>query len=78
MYLKRQKLDVALHSLLSEYKNVQESVLTIFLTAASFADVCIFSVPPPSLGIVSVPAIGGIYTDYQRLIFTGFTFCVGK
>ena len=28
MYLKRQKLDVALHSLLSEYKNVQESVLT--------------------------------------------------
>ena len=28
MYLKGQKLDVALHSLLSEYKNVQESVLT--------------------------------------------------
>ena len=28
MYLKRQKLDVALHSLLSEYKKVQESVLT--------------------------------------------------
>ena len=28
MYLKRQKLDVALHSLLSEYKNVQESMLT--------------------------------------------------
>lgn len=28
MYLKRQKLDVALHSLLSEYKNVQKSVLT--------------------------------------------------
>ena len=28
MYLKGQKLEVALHSLLSEYKNVQESVLT--------------------------------------------------
>lgn len=28
MYLKRQKLDVALHSLLSEYKKVQKSVLT--------------------------------------------------
>lgn len=28
MHLKRQKLDVALHSLLSEYKKVQESVLT--------------------------------------------------
>ena len=72
MYLKGQKLEVALHSLLSEYKNVQESVLTnvniqrtgktslqmfvyFFLTAASFADFCIFSVPPPSLGIVSVP-----------------------
>ena len=27
----------------------------LFLTAASFADSCIFSVPPPSLGIVSVP-----------------------
>ena len=27
----------------------------LFLTAASFADFCIFSVPPPSLGIVSVP-----------------------
>ena len=72
MYLKGQKLEVALHSLLSEYKNVQESMLTnvniqrtgktslqmfvyFFLTAASFADFCIFSVPPPSLGIVSVP-----------------------
>lgn len=44
-----------------------------------FADVCIFSVPPPSIGIVSVPpAIGGVYTDYQRLIFANFTFCIGK
>lgn len=28
MYLKGQKVNVALHSLLSEYKNVQKSVLT--------------------------------------------------
>ena len=27
----------------------------LFLTAVIFADFCIFSVPPPSLGIVSVP-----------------------
>ena len=43
-----------------------------------FADVCIFSVPPPSLGIVSAPVIGGIHADYQLLIFTDGNFCVGK
>ena len=37
------------------WKNVFADVCIFFLTAASFADFCIFSVPPPSLGIVSVP-----------------------
>ena len=38
------------------WKNVFADVCTFyFLTAASFADFCIFYVPPPSLGIVSVP-----------------------
>ena len=72
MYLKGLKLEVTLHSLHSNCKNLQKYVLTnvniqrtgktslqmfvyFFLTAASFADFCIFSVPPPSLGIVSVP-----------------------
>ena len=72
MYLKGQKLEVALHSLHREYKNVQKSVLTnvniqrtgktslqmfvYFIFDGSF--ICRFlyiSVPPPSLGIVSVP-----------------------
>ena len=36
-------------------KRLCRCLYILFLTAASFADVCIFSVPPPSLGIVSVP-----------------------
>ena len=78
MYLKRQKLDVALHSLHRE-KRLCRCLYILFLTAASFADVCIFSVPPPSLGIEYLsPLIGGISTDYQLLIFADFTFFVGK
>ena len=36
-------------------KRLCRCLYILFLTAASFADVCIFSVPPPSFGIVSVP-----------------------
>ena len=36
-------------------KRLCRCLYILFLTAASFADFCIFSVPPPSLGIVSVP-----------------------
>lgn len=72
MYLKKLKLEVTLHTIFSDCKNLQKSVLTnvniqrtgktslqmfafSFLTAVIFADFCIFSVPPPSLRIVSVP-----------------------
>ena len=36
-------------------KRLCRCLYILFLTATSFADFCIFSVPPPSLGIVSVP-----------------------
>ena len=36
-------------------KRLCRCLYILFLKAAIFADVCIFSVPPPSLGIVSVP-----------------------
>jgi len=36
-------------------KRLCRCLYILFLTAASFADFCIFSVPPPSLGIVSAP-----------------------
>ena len=35
-------------------KRLCRCLYILFLTAASFADFCIFSVPPPSLSIVSV------------------------
>ena len=36
-------------------KRLCRCLYILFLTATSFADFCIFSVPPPSLRIVSVP-----------------------
>ena len=43
-----------------------------------FADVCIFYVPPPSLGIVSVSRNRRNICDYQLLIFTDSNFCIEK
>ena len=96
MYLKGQKLEVVLHSLHREYKNVQKSVVTnvniqrtgktslqmfvYFIFDGSF--ICRFlnifrpsSVPQHS---ISPPVIREICADYQVLIFTDFTFCIGK
>ena len=36
-------------------KRLCRCLYILFLTATSFADFCIFYVPPPSLGIVSIP-----------------------
>ena len=41
---------------------------------------CLYIFRPSSVNRHSIcpPAIGGVYTDYQRLIFANFTFCIGK
>ena len=49
-------------------KRLCRCLYILFLTAASFADFCIFSVPPPSLGIVSVP-LNWMYKRWLSVVY---------
>lgn len=80
------KMEVALHSLHSELQESAKklenhfcsSLHFLFLTAAIFADFCIFYVPHRPSAYYLAVIIGGIRIDYQLLIFADFTLCIGK